>query len=260
MPRILIHASASALLTILAAGCGEASKEAAKPTLSQDFEKSADELAARLTAPGGDGQMPAPTDPVVTAFDAQATKALAALGTPALPVDGFETFQELCGRTAKIVGAYIGAGASGGSGVAGADRKQMETNVARYLDQMFTPLLFAAHCSASHLPFLEKQVDPADTSKAAALQQVRSGAFAQTVGLMQLAAADDLDAGRKRRIADLLAQDAASFAIALNPQQRRQVAQMAAELKPALPEDVRAQADKIKAGFESAPCGKLCAI
>lgn len=259
MPRTLFTASACALLTTLVAGCGEeAAKTAAAPTLAQDFEKSADALAARLSGQGA--QMPAATDPVVTGFEAQATKALTALGTPALPVDGFETFEGLCARTAKIVGAYIGAGASAEGSGGAEDQKRMEANVARYVDQMFTPLLFAAHCSAAHLPFLEKRLDPADTSKAAALQQVRSGAFAQTVGLMQMAAADDLDPERKRRIANLLAQDAASFAIALNQEQRRQAARMAGELRSRLPEDSRAQADKIKAGFENAPCGKICSM
>lgn len=259
MPRYLLNASACALLTLFAAGCGEqAAEPAAAPTMTEEFQKSADALAAKLGAPGEKSQMPAANDPAVAAFDAQASKALAALGTPELPVDGFKTFEGLCARTAKVVGAYVGAGAGTPGGPE--QQKQMEANVVRYLDQMFTPLLFAAHCSAAHLPFLEEQVDTSDPSKAAALQQVRSGALAQAVGLMQMAAADDLDPARKRRIADLLAKDAANFAIALNREQRGELAQMAGALRSELPEDARAQTDKIVAGFQNAPCGKLCSM
>ena len=254
---------ACALLLLGATGCGEdggANEATPAPAFAAEFEKSADALAAKLGKPGEKAQMPAADDPAVAAFDAQAAKAMTALGTPELPVDGFGTFESLCGRTAEIVGAYVGAGAGTGNAAGAEERKRMEANVERYLDQMFTPLLFAAHCSAAHLPFLEERIDPADTSKAAALQQVRSGAFAQAVSLIQLAAADDLDPARKGRIVDLLAQDAPSFAIALDKKQRAQVGRLADGLRARLPEDSRGQADRIKAGFENAPCGKLCAM
>ena len=266
MRIMLLKTSACAALLLAATACGEGEgsggNSAGKTgSLATEFERSADALIAKVGQPGEKAEMPAAGDPAVKACDAQASKAMAALGTPALPVDGFESFGALCGKTAAIVGAYAGAGVGDPNGAAGAAQQQkMTENVERHLDQMFTPLLFAAHCSAAHLPFLQEQVDPADSSKAAALQQIRAGAYAQMVGLIQMAAAPDLDAGRKGRIADLLAQDAPKFAIALSAGQRKEIAGMAKELSPLLPEASRDEADKLRTGIEAAPCGKLCAM
>lgn len=259
--------TACALIALTLSGCegggNEADANAAAAgggdgEIAGDFTEAADALQAKLAAPGQNGELVPAGDPAVQAFDRQADRALAALGTPQLPVQGFETFEAFCAKTAGIVGAYLTAGTSSESGPT---QQQMLANSARYLDQMFTPLLFAAHCSAQHMPFLEETVSKDDVSgKEAALQQVRDGAFSQAAGLMEMAAADDLEPARRARVVDLLAQDAEEFAIALSPQQRQQLAQMAQQLGSRLPPESAGKAETIRAAFQNRECGALCSM
>jgi hypothetical protein len=132
----------------------------------------------------------------------------------------------------------------------------------RYFDQMFTPLLFSAHCYAAHMPFFNETVadQKIEGQVAAGLQQMRSGAFQQVGGLVQIAGAGDLDEARRRQALDLLARDAANFAVILNPAQRQQIAAMAEGLGSRFPPDARPLADKVVVGVRQAECGKLCSM
>ncbi|HEX8668361.1 MAG TPA: hypothetical protein VF727_08325 [Allosphingosinicella sp.] len=245
---------------LLLTGCGDGGGKAAGDDLAADFGKAADALTAKLKEGGRTSQLPGADDPAVKAYDEQAQKGLTALGTPALPVKGFDSFQSICGKAAAIVGAYVNAGVEQKSPGTDAAAAQMSSNVERYLDQMFTPLLFAAHCSAAHMPFLEETVDTSDTSKRAAIDQVRGGAFAQVTGMIQMAGAPDMDEARRRRVLDLLASDAPNFAVAMSQPQRREVIALAQQVRGAVPADVQPQADKVRAAFEQAKCGKLCSL
>jgi hypothetical protein len=246
----LFRPSACGLALLLVAGCG--AKEGSAPVdASASFTAAADALSAKLKA----GAPPA-SDPAVRNFDSEAAKALKTLGTPALPLRGFDSYEDLCGKTATIVGAYVNFGVDQASEASRAEL--MNRNATQYLDQMFTPLLFSAHCSAAHMPFLEKEAGDQVASKAAALQQVRSGAYGQAGGLLEMAGSGDLDAARKQRIVDLLAADAANFAVVLSPAQRQALANGAESARASLPETARGQVDRIKAGFAAAPCGALC--
>lgn len=254
--RVLrLSVCAAVFLTI---GCGEegGNSSAAKSDLMGDFTKAADALAAKTGAPGEKAEMPPASDPAVQAFDAQATKAMAALGTDALPISGFDSYGALCGKSANIVGAYATAGTSGTSGAA--QQQKMEGNVEAYMDQMFTPLLFSAHCNAAHLPFLDGQAKDAAADKQAALQQVGAGAAQQMMGLFQMAADEKLGMERRRRIVELLVQDAPSFAVGLNAGQRAQMIAASQELRALLPAELQGQADKIRSGIEGAKCGAIC--
>ena len=262
---ILALCLSSSLLALAACGddgAGTGGGGKAGSDLRADFSKAADALLARTGTPGEKAEMPAADDPAVQAFEAQAGRALNALGTDELKVDGFETYEALCGKTASIVGAY----ATAGVGTAGADQaaqqSRMEGNVAKYMDQMFTPLLFGAHCNAEHMPFLEEQVGEAGAgdSKAAAVNQVRAGVFQQAMGLAQMAADSGFGEARRRRIVELLAADASKFAIALTPGQREQLAAAAQQLEATLPADLKPQAQKIRAALQSAPCGNICSL
>ena len=246
MNRHYFRATACALGLFLVAGCGDSSgAEDGTPA----FTAAADALAAKLNA----GSVPAATDPAVTAFETQAGGALKTLGTPALPVKGFDSYEALCGKTATIVGAYVNSGVDSASDKAAA----MNANAVRYLDQMFTPLLFSAHCTAAHMPFIEKEMTTEQLSaKRGAVEQVRGGAYGQATGLLQMAAAEDLDAARKGRIMDLLAADAGNFAIPFNREQRESLAAVV----DTLPEELRAKGAAIKTALSSAPCGKLCSM
>jgi hypothetical protein len=253
MHRRFLTASACALIIAALPSCGDdaggnGSGGVAKSSLAEDLTKSADALSAKL----GGAQMPAANDPDVRAYDQHAEKALTALGTDALPIRGFDSFTRYCEKAATVIGGYVGAGGAAN------DPQKMQANVERHLDQMFTPLLFAAHCQAAHMPFLEQTIDPTDQSKAAAFQQVRQGAFSQVAGLIEMASATDLDEARRRRVVDLLARDADEFAIALTKEQRGQLAAMTQELRGTLPQDLGGQVDTIRAAFEKSACGKLC--
>lgn len=258
--RHVIAASACALALLAVSGCdgGEASNSgagAATEEITRDFTQAADALQAKLGAPGEKSDLPLASDPAVQAFETQSARALEALGTPRLPVDGFETFDTFCMKSANIVGAYVGAG--GGAN----DPAVQQANVERYMDQMFTPLLFSAHCSAVHMPFLEETVSQGEVGdKAAALQQVRDGAFAQVAGLMQMAAASESGAEERQRILDLLANDAGEFAVALSRSQRQQLLSMVEQMKAALPPEAASKAETIGAAFRRADCGTLCSI
>lgn len=239
------------LAAILAlGGCGTQ-----KNALADDYGKAADALIAKM---GNGKTIPAADDPAVKAYDEQAAKALTALGTPALPASGFDTFDALCGKGTTIIQGYVNAGLPAGADPA-ARAQAMNANAEKYLGQMFTPLLFSAHCTAAHLPFIEGTMSDGDVKeKAAAIQQVRGGAFGQAAGLLQMAGASDLDAPRKKRIMDLLAGDAANFAIVFTPAQRQQLADGARQVKASLPAETQGQADKVAGDLEKAPCGKLC--
>jgi hypothetical protein len=235
---------------LMLAGCG-----AEKNALSDDYGKAADTLIAKL---GGGATIPPANDPAVKAYDEEAGKAMAAVGTPTLPASGFDTFDHLCGKSTTIIQAYVNAGVPAGADPA-ARAQAMNANAEKYLDQMFTPLLFSAHCTAAHLPFIEGTMSDRDVAqKASAIQQVRGGAWGQAVGLLQMAGASDLDAARKKRIMDLLAGDAANFAIVFTPAQRQQLAEGARQVKPSLPAETQGEADKVAGDIEKAPCGRLC--
>lgn len=234
----------------------------ARTEVGRDFEAAADTLAARLGPPGQKAEMPAANDPAVLAFNEQAEKAMAALGTPALPVRGFDSFQALCGKVVPIVSAYVtaGTGAAAPDGASAAQQQLMMANAERYSEQMFVPVLFSTHCMAAHVPFMDEQVDPTDAEKRSGAVQVRGGLFRQAAGLMQMASDLRLDPARKRRVIDLLATDGPTLAIALAPAQRQQLAAMAQELRPLLPRELQDKADRFRSGIENARCGKICSI
>ena len=262
MLRPILALCLSTSLFALAA-CGEdgtGNAQKAESDLRADFTRAADALLAKTGQPGEKAEMPAPTDPAVQAFEARAGEALTALGTDRLEIDGFETYEALCGKTAAIVGAYATAGLGAGGTDQAAQQSRMESNVGRYMDQMFTPLLFGAHCNAEHMPFLEEQVGEAGAgdAKAAAVNQVRNGVFQQAMGLAQMAGDPSFEEARRRRVVELLAADASKFAIALDPRQREQLAAAARQLETSLPADLKPQAEKIRAAVQSAPCDTLC--
>lgn len=238
------RASASLLVLALLAACGGADGTA-------DFTAAADALEAKLKAGA-----PAAADPAVKAFQDQTAKGLEILGTPALPLRGFDSYEQLCGKTATIVGAYVNLGVD--KAPEAEKIALMNRNAEQYLDQMFTPLLFSAHCSARHMPFLEKQVGGDVAGKAAALQQVRGGAQGQMAGLLQMAGDASLDAPRRRRVVDLLAADAKDFAIVFSPAQRQELAGTVDQVRATLEVEAKPAADRIKAGLAEAPCGALC--
>jgi hypothetical protein len=239
---------------LLAAGCGEGGKEAdASGDTTAQFTAAADALAAKMQG----GQVPPADDPAVKAYEAESARAIGALGTAALPLDGFKSFETLCGKSAAIVGGYLSAGASGAT--EGDRAAAMQRNVEQRLDQMFTPLLFSARCSAAHMPFLAKTVgDDVGGEKAAALGQVRAGALGQASGMIEMASDTTLDTPRRRRIAEQLAADADEFALVLSEAQRRELAASTDRMRATLPEDLRGHADRIRSGLTSAPCGPLC--
>ena len=259
MNRYLFRVSCCATALLLAGGCGQSGGESGETgDTGPAFVAAADALAAKLATSASDGKVPPASDPAVQGFETETGKALSSLGTPALPIRGFDSFEQLCGKTVQIVSGYLNAGAEQTPEAAKAEA--MNRNVERYLDQIFTPLIFSAHCSAAHMPFIEKAVGSDVSDKAAALRQVRDGAYGQVSGLLEMAGDADLDAARRRRIVDLLAADAGNFAIILSRQQRQELGAMAERVGTGLPEDARAQASKIRAGLEQASCRSLCAM
>lgn len=249
----LFRSTACAIALLLAA-CDDKSGSAPADTKADTtaaFTAAADALAAKLQT-----GVPAASDPVVKAFDAESGKALQTLGTPALPLRGFDSYEDLCGKTATLVAAYVNMGVD----KAPEDKKAelMNRNAAQYLDQMFKPLLFSAHCSAAHMPFLEKETKEDVGAKGAALQQVRAGAYGQASGLLQMAGDPSLDAARRRRIVDQLGTDAANFAIVLSPAQRQELAGATDAVRATLPDADKPGADRVKTAFAGAPCGPLC--
>lgn len=243
----------SAWLTaaLMLAACDSGSSAARESTAS--FTAAADTLTAKLKS----GQLPPPGDPDVKAFEAQSAQALKTLGTPDLPVDGFDSFQKLCGKASEAVGAYVNAGVQ----QAGAQQVEViNRNGEQLVQNMFSALLFGARCTAAHLPFIEKEVGDDINGKEGPLAQVRGGAFAQVQGLLEMAGSMDLDAERRGRVLDLLAADAGNFSVTLSAAQRQQLATLAESVRATLPEDRKGQVDKIKAGLTGSPCGELCKI
>jgi len=232
------------------AGCTNAGGSG-DTALAADYGKAADALIAKL---GPGKPIPPATDPDVRAYEAQASKATAAIGTDALPATSFDTFGALCGKATTIIQAYLHGGAAGE-----ASPEAMNANAVRYIDQLFTPLLFSARCTAAHLPFVETTLSEQDLKdKPQAVQQIRGGAFGQATGLLQIATDPSLDAPRRKRAIDLLAGDAGKFAIVFNAEQRRQLADAARQAQATLPPELKSQAERISTDIASAPCGKLC--
>jgi hypothetical protein len=119
-------------------------------------------------------------------------------------------------------------------------------------------LLFSAHCSAAHMPFIAEQTSDDVAGKVAALQQVRNGAYGQVSGLLQMAGDPTFEADRRHRAIAQLGADAPSFAIILSAAQRQELAGMAATIKETLPDADKAGADKIATALTTAPCEALC--
>src|SRR4051812_14904219 len=96
----------TAAAALLLAGCGP--KPSAKGSaLAADYDKAADALIARMSDPAAKGQLPGEDDPAVKDYEDAASRAMAALGTDDLPVTGFDSFDRICGKGAKIIGTYI---------------------------------------------------------------------------------------------------------------------------------------------------------
>ncbi|TFI56464.1 hypothetical protein E2493_20075 [Sphingomonas parva] len=220
-------------------------------------------LQKKLGAPGEKAQMPAADDPDVKAFDAEADKALTALGTPAMPVQGLDSYERLCGPAAGITAAYVSAGLGATADGAlptddAAKVAKMNENATRYMGQMLVPLLYSAHCTAVHLPAVDKELAGQDLSgKEAALAQVRDGAYGQVAGLLQMAAAGDIAPAQRSRVIDLLVRDAGHFGVGFTQAQRRELAAMIDQAAAASPE-VKAKADGLKRAIAGAACATLC--
>jgi hypothetical protein len=255
--RICFALLGSAALALM--GCdstGDTEAEAVPKAIS-DFTRAADALAAGVGAPGEQAEMPPPNDPAVQAFEQQANMALTALGTPEMPVSGLDSFETLCGKTAQIAQAYVSAGASPNQP---ASQELMQQNVLKHLDQMLTPTLFSAHCGAAHLPFMET-LDTNQLEKEQALKKVRNGSYAQFVGLLQTAAAEDLlKPDQQERAIKLLSADASKFATAMSPEQRKEALAVTQQLRGSLPAALQGDADKIGQDIQQAKCGKLCSL
>ncbi|HEX5182339.1 MAG TPA: hypothetical protein VFW19_04200 [Allosphingosinicella sp.] len=259
MNRMLLNASVCGLVLIFA-GCGAAGGEEAA-----SFVKAGQALEAKVGAPGAKSDMPAADDPDVRAFNAAAEKALIDLGTPAMRVDGLGSYDRLCGSVAKITAAYLSAGVGpvGDGGLPMNDQAKvakMTENANRYMEQLFVPLLYSAHCTAVHLPAIEKDITDRDVhEKADAMAKIRNGAYGQAAGLLQMAGSGDIPADKRKRILDLLARDGANFGIAFGPDQKQALVQGAQQIGAALP-DAKAQTDRFATDLRKTPCGKLCAI
>lgn len=239
-------------LLLLASACRPGAS-----SLTQSFSDAADALAAKTGAPAEKSEMPPASDPAVRAFEEESGRALTALGTDALPVNGFESFDLLCAKTAKIVAAYAMAGTRG---LAGAEQQQrMTANVEQHLDQMFTPLLFSAHCTAQHLPFFESNIDASDSARMQSVKTVRDGVSQQLTGLMQMASDPSLGTARRRRVMELIASDSGNFAIGLSAAQRLQIFAAAGDLEGVLPDELRPQVKQLSEKIARTPCGRICA-
>jgi hypothetical protein len=238
---------------LLVSGCNGSGTSAKGSALAADFDQAADALLAKMAA--AKGQLPGKDDPAVRNYDDAASRAMAAVGTDDLPATGFDSFSRICGKGSKIIQAY----ANGGSAAGAVDAQTMTANFQRYIDQMFTPLLFSAHCTAAHMPFLDKTFTEQDLkSKAAAVAKIRGDAWAQASGLLEMAGDPTLDAERRQRIMDVLAGDAGNFAIAFSAVQRQELSSTAQSIKPLLPKDSQPDADRISDAVAKAPCGKFC--
>ena len=145
----------------------------------------------------------------------------------------------------------------GTSGTTGAAQQQrIEQNVSKHLDQMFTPLLFSAHCNAVHMPYIEGEVSK--VAKTDGVKGMRDGTFGQLIGLMQMAGDETLGADRRQRIVALIGADASKFAVPLSENQRRQVISTAIGLQKTLPANAQPQLDQLKKAMEATECGKMC--
>jgi hypothetical protein len=253
--KTLTIAALAALAALAGCSGGAGGNGSAKADLAADYTRAADALIAKMD---GGKTIPAASDPAVKAYDAEADKAMAAIGTDALPADSFDSFDNLCGKGATIIQAYVGSGLPAGADEA-ARAQAMNANAERYIDQMFTPLLFSARCTAAHLPFIDKSLSQEDVkAKPQALAQIRGGAWGQASGLLEMAADPKLDAPRRKKIMDMLADDAGKFAIVFTTAQREQLSQAAQQAKGQLPANAQGDADRIASELQKAPCGKLC--
>lgn len=262
----LYSCASAALAAALVAACsgGAGGNASGGGDQSAKLVQTAQALENKLGAPGEKAQMPPADDPDVKAFDAEAEKALTTLGTPAMPVEGMDSFDRLCSPAAKITAAYVsaGLGAVGEGGLPTGDQAKvarMNENASRYMGQMLTPLLYSAHCTAVHIPPIDKELAKRDLSgKAAALAQVRNGAYGQFAGLLQMAASPDMQPAQRKRVIDVLSRDTGDLAIAFTQAQRQQASGIVDSAAAASP-DVQAVADGLKSAIGKAPCGKLCA-
>jgi hypothetical protein len=261
MNRAFLTASACGLALLLA-GCGNTGGGSGGDETAA-LVKTGQTLETKLGVPGEKSDMPGVDDPDVKAFNAAAEKGLADLGTSAMPVAGLDSYDKLCGSAAKITAAYVsaGVGAVGPGGLPMNDQAKvakMTANSIRYMNQLFVPLLYSAHCTAVHLPAVNKELEGRDlTGKGDGVAKIRNGAFGQANGLLQMAASSDLDADKRKRVLDLLARDAGNFGSAFNAEQKQALVQMAQQLGATNPQ-AKAQTDSFAADLQKAPCGKLC--
>lgn len=264
MNRALLTVSACGLALLLA-GCGKTGAGSAGGGSDETaaLVKAGQALEAKLGAPGEKADMPGVDDPDVKAFNEAAQKALTDLGTPAMPVAGLDSFDKLCGSTAKITAAYVsaGVGAVGEGGLPMNDQAKvakMTENSNRYMNQLFVPLLYSAHCTAVHLPAINKELEGRDlTGKTEGIAKIRNGAYGQAAGLLQMAGSNDIDAGKKKQVLDLLARDAGNFGTAFTSEQKQALVQGAQQIGAADPQ-AKAQTDRFATDLQKAQCGKLC--
>jgi hypothetical protein len=262
MKRVFFGATGVAVVAMVAAGTGAAGGAGAADPFAKLIQ-TASALEKKLGAPGEKSQMPSADDPDVRAFDSEANRALTELGTPAMPVAGSDSFERLCGPATNITAAYVstGLGVANANGLPVDDQAKaakMNENASRYMAQMMTPLLYLGHCTAVHMPVIDKEFEGSDLSgKAAAVAQVRNGAYGQFTGLVQLAGSSDIQPAQRKKVIDVLVRDTGSFAVAFSRAQRQELGATVDQAAQASPE-FKAQADRIRADVANAPCRKLC--
>src|SRR4051812_6130158 len=100
----LLRSTACALVLLLAA-CDKNGGSDYLSDSTASFIAAADALAAKLKT-----GVPAASDPAVKAFDAESEKGLRTIGTPALPLRGFDSYEDLCRKAGNIVAAYVNFG------------------------------------------------------------------------------------------------------------------------------------------------------
>ena len=245
------------------------SAHAQTQTPAQSFAAAIAALNAPLGPTAEFRAPPAPGDAATTKSLSDIKTAMDALGTPAFPIDGANTFTAVCAPLTQIGLRYVLSGANdvpgfkeNGQSSTPAMQALESANSTRYQDAL---MLFAAEntrCTALHLPWYSQMwAGLSDADRAARLDsthQIRSGIAQMFINAAQSATQPAFSKPNRDLAITTAATYADTFASVLPVSERAQLLVQIAQIAPNLAADYPKEFATIVKALARTDCTGLC--
>lgn len=269
--RTLTAAFAAAI--VIAGHGSAAAQESPKPAFDNAIASLNERLGSVETGPAIDT-----TDAAANAADLAAIEqAMAAFGTPAFPVDGFASFENVCEPLNRLSVRHLLDGTAAlrrpgdqqtpqGEEIAAFTAKLQALqvhNAARYEEAIVILSGSGIRCTAQHFPVLADHLaslppHEITTVRLNGARQMRVGIARAVLGYMTALREPATTPANRARIHAYIGELAAPLAAALTPELRTEVLTMLGQLPPTDDAATLATTELLKAALATTECTQLC--